>query len=104
MDGLQNSNSIEAEGAEHLAEPLGKLTSLTSLDLVHACVDMTEWFAAKLPGKGLSGDGRDMARFGCSGVERWRSMKGSALICLCALGRDEVCSGNVCIDRGWCYG
>ena len=37
---LQGGNKIGAEGAELLAEPLGKLTSLTSLDLVRARGDI----------------------------------------------------------------
>ena len=73
MECVQYLNSIEAEGGWLLAEPLGKLTSLMSLNLVR----VTEWLAAKSSGKGLSGDGRDIARFGCSGVERWGSKEGS---------------------------
>ena len=78
---MQDFNRIEAEGAGHLAEPLGKLTRLTSLNLVRACCDVTQRCAAKWSGKGLSGDGRDLARFGCSergvvlrGGEVWRAL------------------------------
>ena len=108
---MQDFNRIEAEGAGHLAEPLGKLTRLTSLNLVRACGDMTEWWAAKWSGKGLSEDGRDLTRFGCSErgvvVERWGSMEGSALICLCAVGRDGGIADDVLLQcergcgRGW---
>ena len=45
---VQGGNKILAKGAELLAEPLGKLTSLTSLNLVCARGVMTEWWAAKL--------------------------------------------------------
>ena len=61
---MQRENKIEAEGGWLLAEPLGKLTSLTSLNLVRACGDLAEWWAAKCSGTGLSENGRDIARFG----------------------------------------
>ena len=77
---MQNSNWIGTKGAEHLSEPLGKLTSLTSLNLVRACDDLTVWWAAKCSGKVSSGDGRDIASFRCSGVERQGSMEGSVFV------------------------
>ena len=49
---MQNYNSIGAEGAKHLAEPLGKLTSLTSLNLVRACGDMIMQTGPKFSEKG----------------------------------------------------
>ena len=46
MQSVQSKNILGAEGARHLAKPLGRLTSLTFLNLVRAFGDVTWWWAA----------------------------------------------------------